>query len=627
MKYTVKGRLQTAICDEHRISVKNTKVRLYALKEEIEATTAFTSAQSKEVTRVYEEKEIKSRKKYLLGETTTDVNGNYSLSFDGDQQEYNGGAVAAVLYYNDLPDYGQENTDLPRNFFAFEVLLDIFQPKWRETDEGLIASWNYTVLRRVWCYILQRLDVWVICGTLLNCESQEPLAGIEVIAMDDDIITDDTLGSAVTDSNGKFCIYYRSIDFKKTFLSPFINVETTPIFSFDNGPDIYFKFAFGGNEFAAESPSEAQKPSRKNVGNCLCVHLCLNDAPDDKDPPAAFYQIGYNRKYHPVLNIDPATGRTTGKSTVSWNEQAFFSTIDLRGSLSPQLNGQPVEYKFQYAIVADPTIDVGTIGSWTDIEASDIANTVIGSKITQFLPVILYNSYVIGGTTGPKPYGQEVEVDMINNWVRVPQAGGIFFNGSLLKLITNKLTDIANGTPDEVDMSGLVPGATSAPLQKNTYVALRMRKREVGNPGSEVAAGFSRPLAVFNTKYKDVPQGGTWDPTGVSTELGIATVDLQELVDGGQCASIANSITANYTAANPNLGAVSLAMFGPGGPHSFDPIAFTSPGEEAHGAASYQGNVALLPNCAYEVRLSAELNLTNGEQQHPNIWDRVLFCK
>jgi hypothetical protein len=52
-----------------------------------------------------------------------------------------------------------------------------------------------------------------------------------------------------------------------------------------------------------------------------------------------------------------------------------------------------------------------------------------------------------------------------------------------------------------------------------------------------------------------------------------------------------------------------------------------TPGEEAHGSASYVGNVASLPNCSYEVRISAELKLTNGEHQHDNIWDRVLFCK
>jgi hypothetical protein len=444
--------------------------------------------------------------------------------------------------------------------------------------------------------------------------------------MDDDIITDDLLGSAVTNAAGRFCIYYRSIDFKKTFLSPWINIETTPVFSFDNGPDIYFKFAVGGSVFFSESPSEAHKPSRKNVGNCLCVRLCLKDAPEtQQDPPAAFYQIGYARKYHPVINIDPATGRTTGKVPASWNDQAFFATLNLRGSLSKKFNGQPVEYKFQYAEVANPSIDVGTIpaASWQDVTPADIARTEIASRLTQFFPVIKYDSYVIHGTDSPTATGNEVEVHFNGNWIQAPQYNGggfdIHFDGTLIRLISNKL---ASGA---VNKAGLVQGNSSAPLQHNRYFALRMWKRQQGNDATKVTAGFSRPIAIFNTEYQNVPQGGSWLPSS-SNELGIASVDLQELVGGG-CNKITNSITVKYTAANPNLGGVSIAMYGQGGPHTFQPIVFPTPGEEAFGTSLYTGNVAMLPSCAYEVRLSAELKLTNGESQHDGIWDRVLFCK
>ena len=137
----------------------------------------------------------------------------------------------------------------------------------------------------------------------------------------------------------------------------------------------------------------------------------------------------------------------------------------------------------------------------------------------------------------------------------------------------------------------------------------------------------SANLAIFNTKYLNVPQRGSWLPTTNSNELGVACVDLAELATSGGCSTITNSLTAKYTAANPNLGNVALSMTGPGGPHSFNPVTVTTPGEEAHGTSSYTGNAASLPKCSYEVRISAELNLTNGESQHDNIWDRVLFCK
>lgn len=626
MNYILKGKLHSAICDDQQKPLPFTQVRLYQLEEETNASTAYAAAQSKELIQVFEEKDLKDREKRLIAETTTDARGAYECSIDPKKTGYNGGLIAVVVYYDAIPEYGQESTKPPKGFRPFAVLLDIIQPKWREANNCLVAGFNYTLLRRIWCYILLRLDIWVICGTLRNCESQEPLPGIEVIAMDDDIITDDRLGSATTDSNGRFCIYYRSIDFKKTFLSPWINVETTPPFSFDNGPDIYFKFSVGGSEIYAENPSEAQKPSRKNVGNCLCVKLCLKDAPTTPlDPPAAFYQIGYARKYHPVLNIDPSTGRTTGKADAGLNNQAFYSTLDLRGSLSQKLNGQAVEYKFQYAKVNSPSVDVGTIpeANWKDVTPADIAKTEIATRLTQFFPVIKHESYVIHGTSAPTPTGNEVEVQFNGNWIQAPQYSGsgfnIHFNGSLIKLISNNL---ASGT---VDKSGLTPGNSAAPLEKNRYFALRMWKRELGNDSTKVTAGFSRPLAIFNTLYDNVPQGGSWLPTN-SKELGIATLDLQELIGGG-CNKITNSITVNYTAANPNLGDVSLQFFGQGASNSFDPIVFPTPGEEAHGSSSYTGNFGALKKCAYEIRLNASLLLTNGETQHQGIWDRVLFCR
>ena len=625
MNYVINGKLYASICDNQRKPLAHTKIRVYALEEKENALAAFTSAQSKEVSKVYEEKDIKSRKSTLLAETTTDANGAYSITINGKKQKYNGEPIAMVAYYEEIPEYGQESVSLPNGFKPFEVLLDIIQPKWRESDLGLVAGWNYTLLRRIWCYILKRLDIWVICGTVLNCESQAPISGIEVIAMDDDIITDDRLGSSVTDENGRFCIYYRSIDFKKTFLSPFINVETTPIFSFDNGPDVYFKFAAGGSIFFEEASSEAQKPSRKNIGNCFCVFLCLKEAPEvTQDPPAAFYQIGYARKYHPVLNIDPATGKTTGKSEAGWNDQAFYNTLDLRGSLSKKLNGQPVEYKFEYAEVSNPTVAVSSIpaSSWVEVQESDMAKNEIGTRILSLFPEIKYVSYAIGGTDSVTPFGNEKKVLFNGNWVQVPQETGIFdihFNGSLIKLISSKL---ASGT---VDKSGLTQGTSSAPLEQNRYFALRMWKREQGNDATKVVSGFSRPIAIFNTQYENVPQGGSWLPSS-SKELGIASVDLQELIGGG-CNKIGNAIHVKYTAANPNLGKVSIDFTGQGATNYFQPIVFTTPGEEAFGTSSYLGDFNALKPCAYEIRLNAALHLTDGEMQHPGIWDRVLFCR
>ncbi len=66
MNYILRGRLHTAICDGHENAIALTKVRLYSVDDERNAATAYTAAQSKELIQVFDEKEIKTRKKSLL---------------------------------------------------------------------------------------------------------------------------------------------------------------------------------------------------------------------------------------------------------------------------------------------------------------------------------------------------------------------------------------------------------------------------------------------------------------------------------------------------------------------------------------------------------------------------------
>jgi hypothetical protein len=161
-----------------------------------------------------------------------------------------------------------------------------------------------------------------------------------------------------------------------------------------------------------------------------------------------------------------------------------------------------------------------------------------------------------------------------------------------------------------------------------------MRKRQAGNPATEVTAGVSNAVAMFNTVYQNVPQFGSWMPQ-TSDEMGVACVDIQELIGGGGgtgCTPITNQLHVNYTAANPNMGAVSLVLYGPGGPYSIQNVTPASSVAETFGTATELHNPALvsvgsLSKCAYTVVLTVELKLTDGENQHGNIEDWLSFCK
>ncbi len=623
MRFILKGNLYGMICREQQIPVKETIVRLYRYKDQ-QTVAAVATAQPKELFKVYSTGELSEKSNDLIAETKTDEYGTYTFDLDEKKHKYKGEPVELVLYYPDVPDYGQENKKSPKKFKEFGVLVNIFQPKWREKDNFLYATFNYSINSKNWCYILSQLDLWFIYGKLTVCKMNVPIPGIEVIAMDDDVISDDKLGSALTNTNGEFVIVYTSKEFKKTFLSPLINVET-PLFPWNNGPDIYFKYAIGGSVFHEEAPSRGRMKDRENIGNCFCVNLCLEkgpiDIPDDEEVIPGFFKIGQNRAYHIIDNIDSTTGRTTGKATAGWNDLAFYHNLSLLGSLNKKVNGKPLEYKFQYEEWSAPGGAV--VSPWKDITKTEITNTIIGYK--QELTGDIFNPIKITDyAIHPNPGEMEVFFDPSDTWIKVPQLSNFVVNtnGLLINLISSKLM---SGT---VNMSGLVPGDDTAsvqPLQSNRYFKLRMLKREEGNAATEMIAGTSKELAIFNLTYSGVPQYGSWLP-GTSTERGIACLDIKETTGIG-CGKITNALTVKYTAANPNLGNVRVTMTGPGGPHVFPAIAHNTIGEEAHGEVSYSGNVAALPNCAYIVYVHADINLTNGEITHHDIWDHMAFCK
>lgn len=623
MRFILKGNLHGVLCREKQIPVKKTIVRLYRYNDQ-DSVVGMATAEPKELFKIYKNEELSAKSSNLLAETNTDENGAYSFDLDQEKQKYKDEPVELVLYYPDVPDYGQENKDKPKNFKGFGVLVNVIQPRWRETNDNfLYATFNYAFNSKNWCYMMSLLDLWFIFGQLTVCNSQVPIAGIEVTAMDDDWISDDKLGSALTNSNGNFLIIYTSKEFKKTFLSPWINVET-PLLPWNNGPDVFFKYSLGGGSLD-ESPSRGRDKDRENVGNCFCVNLCLKkgpiDNPDDEEVIPGFFKIGQNRAYHILNNIDATTGRTKGKAVAGWNDLAFYSNLSLLGSLNKKINSKPLEYKFQYEEWSTPGGVV--INPWTDIKKPEIANTVIG--YTQELTGDIFNPIKITDyAIHPYPGEMEVFFDVSDTWVKVPQISTFVVNtnGLLINLISTKLM---SGT---VNMSGLMPGNNAASvqlLQKNRYFKLRMLKREEGNPASQAIAGTSKEIALFNLLYSGVPQNGSWLP-GTSTERGIACLDIKEMTGSG-CGKITTSLTVKYTAANPNLGSVKVTMSGPGGPHVFPAIAHDTAGEEAHGEVAYSGTVAALPNCAYIVYVHADIKLTNGEITHNNIWDHMAFCK
>ncbi|MEP6728529.1 MAG: hypothetical protein ABJC98_22080, partial [Bacteroidota bacterium] len=516
MNYIFKGNICGYLCNDCSESLYGIEVLLY-LPWQKERVTENTVASIKDTFRVVTKEESSARKNLLVASSKTDEKGNFQFVLD---EKHSNTAFDIDFICGSVPRVPPKPRKEPLQFHITTIY-----PQWR-TDkqrESAFYQWEHCIDAKTWCYIRgYYFDAWVICGNMYVCGTKTPIPNVKITAWDADFITDDNLGSDTTDANGHFRIDYTSIDFKQTFLSPLINVETDPgTLTFNSGPDVYFKYEYNGSPIQGETAANR----RNNVGYCLCVDLCLKDIiPPPTHIPASFTKIGNNGNH--FINEIVAGGNpnviaaATGKTPAG---QAFYSCIKLRGDLSKKLNGVAMEYSFDTIETNGP--GGAEIGVWKKVLAPQLCEAEIGHFLTftgnPDNPVSS-TPYLVSNVSGT--------IDAAG-WIAVPQAANFWpnVNGELLSFNTGSLNAAA------VNMAGLVQGqsaTTKAPLQPNRFFKIRMRKRQVGNPATEVNAGVSNPIAMFNTIYQNVPQFGSWMPQ-TSDEMGVACVDIQEMIGGG----------------------------------------------------------------------------------------------
>src|SRR5215203_496853 len=332
-------------------------------------------------------------------------------------------------------------------------------------------------------------------------------------------------------------------------------------------------------------------------------------------------------RYIGVLNyltqIDSAPG---GNGLTLADKRAFHDTIRLNGVLYQKLLGSAMEYRFE--VRALPAV------AWTPVLPAQIVRTKIGSwsRFTgNLLDPTEIKEYTVNGTPGPN---EVTVIPAVDGWIKVPQednywntAGpGLFTpNGDMLRLDTRKLMAWT-----DINVAGVTAGQTMPPagLGQDVHFAIRLRVRKVGNAASEMTAGECHKLAIYDRNYDNVTHGGSWAPQLMPDELGVVMVNILEI--GGGCGGITNALTVKYTAAHPNLGAVSLSITGPGVP---PPPQFTLADSAGATPQNRFGNgtptfaVAPLQKCAYIVKLTAEMLLTTGDSNPLPVQDEIAFCK
>lgn len=373
MPYAFRGRLCGLICPECPEPLANVIVRLYRSRDP-QTLTASAVASPKDTFTVLTEAQVREKTSALIAEATTDELGNFTFELEANRP-YKGEAFEVDVYCGTVPRLKPR----PQPPAPLQFSITTLQPRWRQTETGFAAVWEYCLPYRIWCLIRGRFGAWTICGRLRTCASpQTPIAGATVKAFDADWLQDDPLGSAVTDSTGRFRIDYSTADFQVTPFS-FINIE------FASGPDVYFTADLGGISILSETQADGRAPGRENVGHCFCVELCSDEVlPPDVEHVPHWQQVE-------AFDIHPfPSGSATGFSAEGYaggpaSSYVFGGGVTLRGNC-PLRNVAAPAHALEYRFL---------IGEWTwpggvdDPSALPTVPPAAMAPVTQISPALV----------------------------------------------------------------------------------------------------------------------------------------------------------------------------------------------------------------------------------------------
>lgn len=589
MQYAVYGRLEASICDSCTIPFQGATVRLYRYDGEPPEASLEASAQlsrSKDSSfSVLDPEAVAAKEDRMIAESEEPAgeDGSYEVTF-GEESGYEGGPLQVDIRLTHLPGddsedgvgLGQDAVQLTVGYFTFE-------------GEESSGEFNYRMPENFYCKLLESLGRWVICGHVLS-EDDEGLAGAEVQALDADVSQDDPIGTATTNSAGRFLIYYTKDDFDDTPVS-FVELELI------GGPDCYFKVDYAGQRIYDEDQADGRQQGRENRGHCTCVTLRSEEVRVDVDPEDT-------PVWTSVYEFDIRTDLTSEGYTADGNHHVFGGAVPLRGNVPlTTSSGDPLKYRFLAAAWdwpgGSPTASTppSVPPSKSDFQpVTDIARTRVGTVIKPgFNPEPVY---IDDDDLDPDGFvtlqGKSVEIqDPSGSTQTVSLSKDNFVHAlDLMRINTRALT------PDPIaefqrDGDGDVL-ADQPPSPREPVRRYRLR------------------FQVF--KESATPDKGTDDGTLDSIVFDntpiMAYVDLEQLAND-LCAEISGSVDVEYTADHPHLKNFDVVIKDNAGT-VHDDTDTSLPDQEYNGSTSFRGghgtenvDVSNDDPCAYEVILSA----------------------
>ena len=545
MKNIFKGSLQGYLCEDCLEVISDVEVLLY-LPNTRETSPTHASNNPKEAFHLVTKEEAQQREGLLIYRKRTDSNGNFEIEID---EKYMGSDFDVDFICGSVPPKHTKprgNQQVQFHMTTISMRAELAQQAQNEN-----ARWTYIIAHKWWCYIRGYFfDAWVICGHLMNCKTNTPIANAKVTAMDADFLTDDNLGSDTTDANGHFRIDYSSADFKKTFLSPWLNIETDPGFplTFQSGPDVYFKAELGGTTLIDETKDNA----RKNVGYCLCVKLCSEVTVGDPDETFPSAWTGIGNAFSASFGVNSYDFDADGYA--GSGKHVLFSNIRLTGQAAlKSANNKPIEYRFRVSDTTAPNNAPSLpesnftkiVGVYPNLFVPSIVSKLT-RKVFSFIlnDIFVYSDQSDFDAEGWFDVNHAIERTLIS--VGLTPADLSLYNiieeDTLITLNTAALTTAPN-VPNSINAGQAIPAGNKIPVEK---FAIRFEIREVINKPANVFGAIGGNGKTLNSVIMN--------NNPIYRKLAIAELE------SSLCSPISGTLHAKYTVYHPHLSSCSMHL-------------------------------------------------------------------
>jgi len=201
LHYLLKGRLGAVVCDEGRLPLAELELRVYLAVGSVEPGVIPASQV------LLSDEAVQAKAERLLGVARTDAEGVFHLELHA---RYGGQALELDLCI----EQGRSRGCGPAEQSG-QAPLCVIRPDWKQGTAAWEAEWDFMLPRYGWCRTLGICQAQTVCGRVVDCHTQQSIAGVRVAAFGLDWNQDQALGQAVTDSNGRFLIHTKHSGFRR----------------------------------------------------------------------------------------------------------------------------------------------------------------------------------------------------------------------------------------------------------------------------------------------------------------------------------------------------------------------------------------------------------------------------